>query len=101
MLKELLTGVIGQNEVLNHYNANITYIKLPKGIYGFVFNYKGINNIVIASHLSYYLKKKVIIHELAHIELNQLNQADSDLFAFYIDKYEDEANDYLKQLIID
>ena len=45
MLKELLTGVIGQNEVLNHYNANITYIKLPKGIYGFVFNYKGINNI--------------------------------------------------------
>lgn len=74
---------------------------MPIRIRGCVHCYKGIYDILINKNLSYYKRKKTIIHELAHIELNQLNQADSDLFAFNIDKYEDEANDYLKQLIID
>ena len=49
--------------------------------------------------MSYYKRKKTIIHELAHIELNQLNQIDSDLFAFKTEQYEDEADKYVKELL--
>lgn len=98
MLKDLLNGYINQKELLNCYNANITYKVLPDGINGFVFNYKGINNIIINKNLSYYKRKKTLLHELAHIELNQLCQFDKDLFAFHITKYEDEADNYIKFL---
>ncbi len=47
MLKLLIQGVLDQQEVLNYYNANVTYTELPNQINGFVFNYKGINNIYI------------------------------------------------------
>ena len=40
-----------------------------------------------------------IIHELAHIELSQLNQIDKDLFKFKINKYEDEADRYIKYIL--
>ncbi len=99
MLKELLEGVIGQQELLNNYNASISYIKLPSYIHGFVFYYKGIYNIAINNELSYYKKKKTILHELAHIELNQLCQANKDMFEFYIDKYEDDADKYISFLL--
>lgn len=95
----LLLGEITQSELLNYYNANITYIELPDNIDGFIFQYKGMNNIFINKELSYYMKKKTILHELAHIELNQFNQIDSDLFMFKIDKYEDEADRYVKFLL--
>lgn len=55
--------------------------------------------IIIDKNLSYYKKKKTILHELAHIELNQLNQLDNDLFALKVDKYEDEADLYIKMLL--
>lgn len=99
MIKELIKGEITQKEVLIELNANITHIDLPYSINGFVFNYKGINNIFINSNLSYYKKKKTTLHELAHIELNQLEQIDNDLFAFHIDRYEDEANEYIKKIL--
>ena len=54
---------------------------------------------MINNNLSYYKKKKTILHELAHIEKNHLCQADNDLFAFYIDKYEDEADSYIKKVL--
>lgn len=95
MIEQLLKGVIGFDEILNNYNANVTYSKLPIYIKGFVFSYKGIYNIIINKNLSFYKKKKTILHELAHIELNQLNQVDKDLFAFHIQEYEDEADKYL------
>ena len=44
-------------------------------------------------------KKKTILHELAHIELNQLNQLDNDLLAFKVESYEDEADLYIKMLL--
>lgn len=50
-------------------------------------------------NLSIYKKKKTILHELAHIEKNQLCQANKDLFAFYIDKYEDEADGHIKEIL--
>ena len=99
MLKELLMGVMDQQELLNNYNASISYIKLPNYIHGFVFYYKGIYSIAINEELSYYKKKKTILHELAHIELNQLCQANKDMFEFYIDKYEDDADKYISFLL--
>lgn len=95
----LLIGDITQQDLLNYYNATITYEDMPNDVDGCVFSYNDINNIMINKKLSYYMKKKTILHELAHIELNQLNQIDKDLFAFKIDKYEDDADKYIKFLI--
>jgi Zn-dependent peptidase ImmA (M78 family) len=96
---DLLKNNITQQELLNYYNANISYYDLPNNINGFVFEYKTIFNIIINKNLSYYKKRKAIIHELAHIELNQLEQINKDLFAFQIDKYEDEADRYVKKIL--
>ena len=98
MLKLLLSGVISQQELLNYYNANITYKDISKDINGFVFSYEGIYNIIVNKSLSYYKRKKTILHELAHIELNQLCQSNKDLFMFHIQDYEDEADRYIKFL---
>lgn len=94
----LLLGNITQKELLSYYNATILYEQLPKKINGYVFNYDNVNFIIINNNLSYYKKRKTILHELAHIELNQLNQADKDLFAFHIQEYEDEADKYIKNI---
>ena len=99
MLKQLLEGVINQDDILSYYNATLTYLDLPSSIRGCVHYYKGIYDILINKNLSYYKQKKTLLHELAHIELNQLCQIDNDLFAFYIDKYEDEANRYIELLL--
>ena len=95
----LLKREITQQELLNYYNACITIIELPDGINGFVFSYENIYNIFINKDLSYYKRKKTILHELAHIELSQLKQLNKDMFAFYIEKYEDEADKYLNFII--
>ena len=100
-IKSLLKNEITQEELLNYYNATITYEDLPEGVNGFLFNYKNIYNIFINKTLSYYMKKKTILHELAHIELNQLNQIDRDMFEFKINKYEDEADLYLKSILME
>ena len=99
MVKLFIHGDLDQQEVLNYYNANVTYTELPNQINGFVFNYKGINNIYINKELTYYKRKKTLLHELAHIKLNQLCQSDKDLFAFHIQEYEDEADRYIKQIL--
>lgn len=97
MIEQMIRGVLDQNEVLCYYNATITYENLPKYIYGFVDNYKGINIIFINKNLSCYKKKKTLLHELAHIELNHLNQI-YDFTNLYIEKCEDEADIYLKNI---
>ena len=98
-LYNLLSKEITQQELLNYYNATIVYDNLPNGIDGLIFNYENINTIIINRNLSYYKKKKTILHELAHIELNQLNQLDNDLFAFKVNKYEDDADLYIKMML--
>lgn len=95
---DLLNKDITQQELLNYYNANITYIKLPKFFYGLVFGYRGIYNIYINENLSYYKKKKTILHELAHIELNHLEQLNDELLSYKIEFCEDEADSYIKML---
>lgn len=97
-LLTLLKGEISQTDLLNYYNASIIYDKIPKSVRGFVFEYDNVNFIIINKNLSNYLKKKTIIHELAHIELNQLNQRKTELFEFYINEYEDEAEMYVKNI---
>lgn len=96
MLEQLLKGVIGQQEVLIYYNATLLYKILPNEIRGYVFYYRGIYCIIINKNLSYYKRKKTLLHELAHIELNQLCQNNKDLFAFHIQDYEDEADRYVE-----
>lgn len=98
-IKGLLNSDISQQDLLNYYNVVITYNDLPRFINGFVFNYKGIYNIIINKNLSCYKRKKTILHELAHIELNHLCQSCKDLFAFHIDRYEDEADSYIKNIL--
>ncbi len=98
-LYSLLIGDITQQELLNYYNATITYDDLPNDVDGCVFSYKDINNIMINKNLSQYKRKKVVLHELAHIELNQLNQINKDMLAFKVSKYEDEADKYIKLLL--
>lgn len=95
---DLLNKEITQQELLDYYNANITYANLPKFFYGLVFGYRGIYNIYINENLSYYKKKKTILHELAHIELNHLHQLDSELISYRIEFCEDEADNYIKML---
>ena len=51
-LYNLLNGEITQQDLLRYYNANITYIKLPKGIDGCVFPYRGISNILVDNSLT-------------------------------------------------
>lgn len=98
MLKLLLEGVMDQQEILNYYNATLLYKNLPDEVNGYVFFYRNIYCIIINKNLSYYKRKKTLLHELAHIKLNQLCQSDKDLFAFHIQEYEDEADKYLKKI---
>ena len=96
---DLLRKDITQQELLNYYNATIVYENLPAEIDGCVFNYDSIFFIMIDKNLSYYKKKKTILHELAHIELCQLEQRDKDLFATLSKGYEDEADEYLNDIL--
>ena len=99
-LKNLMLGNITQEELLNYYNAVVIYENIPySNIRGLVDYYKGIYFIYINKNLSYYKRRKTLLHELAHIELNQLCQIDKDLFAFHINEYEDEADKYIKKLL--
>ena len=98
MLIDLLNNDISQDEYLTNNNARIIYKKLPKKIYGFLNNYKNINVIVINWNISREKKKKTIIHECAHLELNHL-QRKKELLAFSIDGIEDEADRYVDFLL--
>lgn len=98
-LFNLLNKEVTQEDLLNEYNATIVYENLPSMINGCVTNYRNINLIIVNKNLSYYKKRQTILHELAHIKLNQLNQIDNDLFAFKVDKYEDDADKYIKNLL--
>lgn len=100
MILDLLNGNINQQDLLNYYNVTITIVDLPKYVNGFVFNYLDFNNIYINKNLSYCKRKKTILHELAHIELNHLNQVNRELFAIHITEYEDCADRYLKELLL-
>lgn len=97
-IKNMILEIINQSDLLNYYNVSLIYEKLPSKINGFVFNYDNVNFIIINKNLSNFKKKRTLIHELAHIELNHLLQKNNDLFEFSIEKYEDEADKYVDEL---
>lgn len=98
MLINLLNGEIEENEYLIINNAKILYKKLPSKIYGFIYEYRGLNIIVINWNMSKEKKKKTIIHELSHLELHHLDK-EKQLLEFSIEDIEDEADKYVKYLL--
>ena len=98
-IKNLIMGVIDENDLLNYFNANLEFEMMPKYINGFVFSYDTNYFIKLNYSLGNLKKKKILLHELAHIELNQMCQTDKDLFAFNVEKYEDEADKYIKKIL--
>lgn len=99
-IKNVLNGIITDIELINHYNANISYVSFPKGVNGLVWLYRNTYTIFLKKGLSIEKTKKTLIHELAHIELNQLEQVNKDyLIAFCREGLEDEADIYIKNIL--
>lgn len=95
MLKSLLRGEISQKEYINYNNIKVIATTLPKRIYGFIFNYRNINLIIINKYISKNKQKIALLHEFAHFELNHLNKLCLD---FKIEGIEDEADRYLNKI---
>lgn len=98
MLRELINGTLEEQEYLNINNVTILYFHLPKKVYGFIFSYHLYNIIVINANISLNEKKKTILHELAHLELNHLYNK-KELVEFNINGLEDEADYYIKNIL--
>lgn len=96
VLRSLLKGEISQKEYINYNNIKVIATTLPKRIYGFIFNYRNINLIIINKCISKKKQKTALLHEFAHFELNHLNNLCLD---FKIEGIEDEADKYLKKLL--
>lgn len=97
MLNGLLRGEISQNDYFNYNDITLLYTVLPKRIYGFIIRYKNRNIIAINKYISESNKKRTILHELAHLELNHLDNK-KRLLEFKIQNLEDEADRYIKYL---
>ena len=97
MLFSLLNGEINEEEYLRNNHIKVIYKKMPKKIYGFIHKYKDINIVIINWNISKEKKRRTLLHEFAHLELNHLD-VDNPLFAFYIENAEDEADAYLKHI---
>lgn len=61
MLLELLNGNISQEEYFRMNDVKLILKKLPKKVYGCVFNYKNYNYIVINENSSITKQKKCYI----------------------------------------
>lgn len=96
MLISLLRGEISQDEYMNYNNVKIVKIDLPKRIYGFIFNYRNINLIIINKYISKAKYDETLLHELAHLELNHMDKVCLD---FKIEGIEDEADRYIEYLL--
>lgn len=96
MLISLLKGEITQEDYINYNNIKIVKIYLPKRIYGFIFNYRNINLIIVNKSLSDYKFDITLLHEFAHLELNHMGKTCLD---FKIDGIEDEADKYVDFLM--
>ncbi len=98
MLFSLLNGEISQEDYFMYNNTILIKKALPKRVYGFIFRYKDCYYIVINKFISYYKQKKAILHELAHLELNHLDNK-KRILEFKIEGLEDEADRYVKLLL--
>lgn len=92
VLISLLRGEISQDEYMNYNNVKVINIALPRRIYGFIFNYRNINLIIINKYISKAKYDETLLHELAHLELNHMDKVCLD---FKIEGIEDEADRYV------
>lgn len=98
-IKNVLMGVITDEDLLNYYNAKKLYTKLVPEVNGYVLLYRGIYTVIINKYKSKKKIKDTIIHELAHIELCQLEQCNKDyLLMCCRNDLEDEADEYIKNI---
>lgn len=98
-IKNLIRGEIEQEDLLRWHNANVIYKRLIDEVNGFVISHKNINCIVINYNKPKELYRDILIHELAHIELNHLNRFDKDLIKFNRIDLEDEADKYIESIL--
>jgi Zn-dependent peptidase ImmA (M78 family) len=96
MIYSLINNEITQEEFIREYNIQILERRLPKNVYGLCFNKRNINFIVINSNLGEKNKKETLLHEFAHIELHHLDKV---FFNTKIKDIEDEADEYIKELL--
>ena len=96
VLISLLRGEISQDEYMNYNNVKVIIIALPRRIYGFIFNYRNINLIIINKYISKAKYDETLLHELAHLELNHMDKVCLD---FKIEGMEDEADKYVEFLL--
>lgn len=97
MLIALLNGNITQEDYLRENNVIVNIKSLPSKVYGLIYSKNDYNIIVINKCLSYYKRKKTLLHELAHLELYHVDQR-KYLFEFNLDYTEDEADEYIKDI---
>ena len=98
-IKNVLMGVITDEDLLNYYNAKKLYTKLVPEVNGYVLLYRGIYTVIINKYKSKRNIKDTIIHELAHIELCQLERPNKDyLLLCCRSDLEDEADDYVRSI---
>lgn len=96
VLISLLRGEISQDEYMNYNNVKVIKVALPRRIYGFIFNYRNINLIIINKYISKTKYDETLLHELAHLELSHLDKMCLD---FKIEGIEDEADRYIEYLL--
>ena len=96
MLISLLKNEISQDEYMNYNNIRTFKTCLPRRIYGFIFNYRNINLIIINKYISAEKHNITLLHEFAHLELSHL---DKYILEFSIENIEDEADRYIKILL--
>ena len=77
---------------MNYNNVKVITVGLPRRIYGFIFNYRNINLIIINKYISKEKYNATLLHEFAHLELSHLDKMCLD---FKIEGIEDEADRYV------
>lgn len=95
VLISLLRGEISQNEYMDYNSIKVIETSLPRRVYGFIFNYRNMNLIIINKSISKEKYDQTLLHEFAHFELNHIYKL---CFDFKIEGIEDEADQYVKFL---
>lgn len=99
-LINVIKGTASKEDFFNKYNVRLYFDKLPNVVNGYVFIYRGIYNIHINKDLENKEKDKTIIHELAHIERNEIGLNNLSYgFRCSIKGRYDKADEYIDKIL--
>ena len=98
-IKNLINNETSQEEYLNYNNATVVFKRLPHEIGGLITRKNDINIIIINDNLDDTNKKRALLHELCHLELNHTYKYKIVDNNYYI--YENEVDNYIKNLNFD